>query len=1183
MAIKEYSTTYSGATPVQDADPITGSQPDLDDESAPGVGDGDETRSSQMETIRDKLQAAAKYIGDSANNPADSLRDILNVVSGGAGFVRLVERGSAPGNLANIGFLYTKEVSGSTELFYMDEAGNEDQITPGTSTDIKVKTSAADTTAGYLNDELTVANGIQKNIQNPGADENLQISPSYGSAANTVCEGDDSRLPSQDENDALVGTDGTPSSSNKYVTDSDARNSDSRAPIGSASGDLAGSYPSPSVAALTTTTGPTSLVVGAVADGEYLRRTGATVVGGPGGSASPLSTKGDLYAHDGVSDVRFPVGPDGTLPVADSSESIGIKWEANAMAAIGESVEMLKQIGSGTFSLSNTSWTDTPGISEQQFTIVNPGTYKLDALFTILTGTVPTSYTARFRLVFDAGGFGGFTEQTIGHDDVSWDLRVDQNSGANNIEYKTIPSEVTLGRGTHKVKIQYKKTSTNAARMSTANSYVVRGTLISGASANGLDKHEDTIASPYNIVGDSGWHDLTGSVHTIDTIEGEEIALDFSGWAELTTMGGSEALFYHSIIVDGSTKAAVVQRVDYADARINLSVSRKYGPLSAGSHTVKIMYRINTGDTFDVYSSKFTVTQFRGGYAQEQLVPVFERDSGDTSVINAIAGPNQGDKFLLKLNDGRYYSASATLTCDIDTTGEGGRDTTETVAVGLWNLFAVESSTEGQFGLVLSQATPGNGPPSHQTAYLYLWTIRVTAISGTVIEEFRQKGQWYFPKDPSGTNWRCMYDLRSTPPTADTWYDLNNVGCPGSVTLLGAMVPLGNGIADMARMWGWMYCDSTAGTKYVLFNMAPGNPPAMSAAGTQGKGFFTFRHYATLPSPDDHRYITHTADMEIEDSISIAYDYYAATGSMRTYIHCLGYRNAMYPGKIAATLTPTVTPQEQNVPYFQRAAADASLINAIEAPNKGTDWILKLSDGRYYTATSLTCDIDSTGEGGRDATESQAVGLWNIFAVRSTTLQQFSLVMSQAAPSAGPPSHQDGYLYLWTTRCTVAGPPSSFETFNQKGKWYFYASPHNNNLTIIQDTSVTAPTTDQWEDLNDPLAQGSNTLLGAMVPLTIADKAQIWGHMYSDSTNVDKLLEIILAAGDPPSYSADAWRLMFMNDWVSGTDRIYTTNIVDIEIEGSISFSYRTWIGAGMSTNLYLGCRGYRNSMYPGV
>lgn len=51
-----------------------------------------------------------------------------------------------------------------------------------------------------------------------------------GTTSGTAAAGDDSRIPTQDENDALVGTDGTPSTTNKFVTNTDARLSDARTP-----------------------------------------------------------------------------------------------------------------------------------------------------------------------------------------------------------------------------------------------------------------------------------------------------------------------------------------------------------------------------------------------------------------------------------------------------------------------------------------------------------------------------------------------------------------------------------------------------------------------------------------------------------------------------------------------------------------------------------------------------------------------------------------------------------------------------------------------------------------------------------------------------------------------------------------------------------------------------------------
>lgn len=69
---------------------------------------------------------------------------IANLIA--AGSVRLAEV-LAPANVADTGFLYTKDVTGATELFFMDAAGNEVQVTDAGAVNAGAVASSLD--AGY--------------------------------------------------------------------------------------------------------------------------------------------------------------------------------------------------------------------------------------------------------------------------------------------------------------------------------------------------------------------------------------------------------------------------------------------------------------------------------------------------------------------------------------------------------------------------------------------------------------------------------------------------------------------------------------------------------------------------------------------------------------------------------------------------------------------------------------------------------------------------------------------------------------------------------------------------------------------------------------------------------------------------------------------------------------------------
>ncbi len=110
---------------------------------------------------------------------------------------------------------------------------------------IYITSSGAWTRATDADENSEVTNGLSFFVSNSGSTKNgnqyilitldpivLDTTPLtfievprivLGTTSGTATEGDDPRIPTQDENDALIGTNGTPSSINKYVTDSDVR------------------------------------------------------------------------------------------------------------------------------------------------------------------------------------------------------------------------------------------------------------------------------------------------------------------------------------------------------------------------------------------------------------------------------------------------------------------------------------------------------------------------------------------------------------------------------------------------------------------------------------------------------------------------------------------------------------------------------------------------------------------------------------------------------------------------------------------------------------------------------------------------------------------------------------------------------------------------------------------------
>ncbi len=166
-----------------------------------------------------------------------------------------------------------------------------------TGTLIETLTTAAGASTGEV--DVTAGNGTAEWPR--GVDLFVHVSATSGATVRTMSPPFAVRVLAADEQWTIsitsqTYTDGGVTSAREVLqVSAPASGGGGGAPSGPAGGDLGGSYPNPTVTqarGLRETSGPTTLVVGAIADGEYARRVGATLVGGtPSGGLNDRAVK----------------------------------------------------------------------------------------------------------------------------------------------------------------------------------------------------------------------------------------------------------------------------------------------------------------------------------------------------------------------------------------------------------------------------------------------------------------------------------------------------------------------------------------------------------------------------------------------------------------------------------------------------------------------------------------------------------------------------------------------------------------------------------------------------------------------------------------------------------------------------------------------------------------------------
>jgi len=171
---------------------------------------------------------------------------------------------------------------------------------------------------------------------------------------------------------------------------------------------------------------------------------------------TPLTTKGDLFGFD-TADARIPIGTNGYVLTADSTQSLGLKWAAPAgggkvLQVVAATYSTTQTTTSGTYADSSLTATITPSSASSKVLvmvdtngILGTGSTNARGGLRLLRGATVLSYVSTGLAYFQGGGGssnGGFGASIAYLDTPSttsattYKTQVNNNGGAGTIYFQ---------------------------------------------------------------------------------------------------------------------------------------------------------------------------------------------------------------------------------------------------------------------------------------------------------------------------------------------------------------------------------------------------------------------------------------------------------------------------------------------------------------------------------------------------------------------------------------------------------------------------------------------------------------------------------------------------------------------------------------------------------------------------